>query len=60
MKLSKAIEILELNTQQSDFTRCPDVLDALKLGIAALKHVQQIQASTLALAQSRLPGQYPA
>ena len=57
MNLDKAIEILDLNIRQRAPTMPHDVLDALKLGIEALKRVNFHRTSSLASPHILLPGE---
>lgn len=59
MLLSKAIEILELNVAQRNHRMPPDVLDALKLGIEAMKFINYCRSGTLDPPFELLPGETP-
>ena len=59
IKLSKAIEIL--NTHQCDMPRdkVPDLIDAIKLGIEALKRLQEHRTEHIDITFRALPGETP-
>lgn len=59
MKLKKAIEILEIDAQQSDYTDCPDFLASIRLSIEALKFTQAVRGTILSYATLPLPGETP-
>lgn len=59
MKVSKAIEILEITTANSRADNTPNVRDAINLGIEALKRCQYIAEHTDRWAGVLLPGETP-
>ena len=59
MKITKAIEILELNALEQGSYLPPDYITALKLGIEALKRCKYISEHTARWAQVLLPGEDP-
>jgi len=59
MKISKAIELLELRFA-SPFVRAnPDTKDAIKLGIEALKEIKRARDNGYRFVAVRLPGEEP-
>lgn len=59
MKSAKAIEILEVNINQRNKQMPPDVLDALKLGLEALKSHLRALGGFAHPEQFLLPGETP-
>ena len=57
MELEKAIEILEHKVNQNVFQVDPDALDALKLGIEALKRVKAYKEAHVGLHYEPMPGE---
>lgn len=57
MKLSKAREILKLNVKKAGPKMPPDTLEALKLGIEALKRLQTMRVWRSAGTSDPLPGE---
>ena len=57
MTLDKAIHILEYHISQRGYDRLPPKVDALKLGIGALKRIKDIRSGKRLSAQSLLPGE---
>ncbi len=60
MKVVKAIEILELNIPKEASKMPPDIKDALKLGVEALKRHRDRDYLNLIELNTRLPGETPA
>lgn len=57
MKLEKAIEILERKVKQNVFQVDPDALEALKLGIEALKMIAERRYKPGGMFFHDLPGE---
>jgi len=59
MKLTKSIEIIELNIREAGPKMPPDCLDALKLNLEAAKRIQAHRRSSLTDPHILLPGETP-
>lgn len=59
MKLSEAIEILDLNVEKAGKQMPPDTLQALKLGIEALERIQTARTYPGRLKTYTLPSETP-
>lgn len=57
MKLSKAIQVLDINIKVGEEKMPPDVRDALKLGIEAMKRVEEMRQDNAFLSPRLLPGE---
>ncbi|MBA7555937.1 hypothetical protein ES705_48630 [subsurface metagenome] len=57
MKLEKAIEILSVEPETLDFENDPDALDALNLGVEALKVICRIRTTWRPVGPAPLPGE---
>lgn len=57
MKLTKAIEILAIRTIAGPTPDSPDYLNAIKLGIEALKAVKECRASHMFCPGLTMPGE---
>ena len=59
MKLEKAIELLKVQIKIFDAMHQQDVIEAHKLGIAALKLVQELREAEIWPPGKTLPGETP-
>ncbi|MBA7639561.1 hypothetical protein ES703_47220 [subsurface metagenome] len=59
MKISKAIEILDININETDTFKPPDYLAALKLGKEALKKIRSQRKRSDLGGIPKLPGEDP-
>jgi len=59
MKVSKAIELLKHKVAQNVFQVDPDALTALKLGIEALKAIEEDEYRGTEVPRPPLPGETP-
>lgn len=59
MKLTKAIEILDLNLKEAGSKMPPDCRDAVQLSIEALKHLQHERDLRIGFWTDPIPGETP-
>lgn len=57
MKIDKAIEILDVRPGQSGFFLTPERLEAMRLGIEALKRVKEARVKVYFTSRTLLPGE---
>lgn len=57
MKLSKAIEILDLNIKEAGSKMPTDTLDALKIGRHAIERIEECRLADHTIKEDLLPGE---
>lgn len=59
MKLTKVIEIMELNLKEAGTKMSPDFRDAAQISIEAVRRIKDLQGMPLYPFDTKLPGETP-